>query len=423
MVFISFPKFFSTPSIKTNDVGPIFYYTTDGTEPSTKSKKYTTPFYAESGGQVGDKGQLESVTALFEVRDTQKQGNAHIHIGELRRGDLEIGQKINAKVDTVTRINTVRNHSATHLLHAALRYVLGDHVVQKGSLVAPDKLRFDFAHGDPLTDEEIKKIEWLVNHKIMENVKTEINIMPLEEALQSGAMSLFGEKYQDTVRVLKIGGNFSMELCGGTHVIRTGDIGLMKIISESGIASGVRRIEAVTGEGALAWIENNQKTIITVSEFLKTDPGNIENKLSALLDRVRKLEKELEQLKSRLASNAGDDMVSGAVEINGIKVIAHTLDGADNKTLRETVDQLKNKLGSAALILAAVQGEKVSLVAGVTKDNTDRIKAGDLVNFVAEQVGGKGGGRPDMAQAGGNDPSGLPAALASVPDWIRQKLI
>ena len=382
----------------------------------------TTPFYAESGGQVGDKGQLVTDTILFEVRDTQKQGNAHIHIGELRKGNLKIGEKINARVDHISRINTVRNHSATHLLHAALRYVLGDHVVQKGSLVAPDKLRFDFSHDDPLTNDEIKKIEWLVNHKILENVKTEINVMPLKEALQSGAMSLFGEKYQDTVRVLKIGGNFSVELCGGTHVVRTGDIGLMKIISESGIASGVRRIEAVTGEGALTWVENNQKTVNQVSELLKAEPGNVENKLSMLLERVRKLEKELEQLKSRLASNAGDDMVAEAVEINGIKVIARTLDGADARTLRETVDQLKNKLGSAALILAAVQGEKVSLVAGVTRDNTDRIKAGDLVNFVAQKVGGKGGGRPDLAQAGGNDPSGLPAALASVPDWIRQQL-
>jgi alanyl-tRNA synthetase len=382
----------------------------------------TTPFYAESGGQVGDKGQLITDKILFDVRDTQKQGNAHIHIGELRKGNIKIGEKIIARVDHITRVNTVRNHSATHLLHAALRYVLGDHVVQKGSLVAPDRLRFDFAHGNPLTGDEIKKIEWLVNHKILENVKTEINIMPLKEALQSGAMSLFGEKYQDTVRVLKIGGNFSVELCGGTHVMRTGDIGLMKIISESGIASGVRRIEAVTGEGALTWIENNQKTINRVTELLKAEPGNIENKLSGLLDRVRKLEKDLEQLKSRLASNAGDDMVDDVVEINGIKVVARTLDGADARTLRETVDQLKNKLGSAVLILAAVQGEKVSLVAGVTKDNTDRIKAGDLVNFVAQKVGGKGGGRPDLAQAGGNDPSGLPAALASVPDWIRQQL-
>ncbi len=382
----------------------------------------TTPFYAESGGQVGDKGQLVADGVVFDVRDTQKQGKAHIHIGELVQGKLKLGQKITAKVDQLTRINTVRNHSATHLLHAALRYVLGDHVVQKGSLVAPDRLRFDFAHTQPLTEDEIKKIEWLVNHKILENVETEINVMPLEDALKSGAMSLFGEKYQDTVRVLKIGGNFSSELCGGTHVHRTGDIGLMKIISESGIAAGVRRIEAVTGEGALNWIEQNQHKLASISDLLKTDADNLENKLSGLLDRIKKLEKELEQIKSKLASSAGDDMVAEAIDVNGIKVIAKTLDGADSKTLRDTVDQLKNKLGSAALILAAVEDNKVSLVAGVTKDKTDQIKAGELVNFVAQKVGGKGGGRPDLAQAGGNDPSGLPAALASVPDWIRQQL-
>jgi alanyl-tRNA synthetase len=382
----------------------------------------TTPFYAESGGQVGDKGHLMADGIIFDVRDTQKQGKAHIHIGDVIQGKLQLGQKITARVDQLTRINTVRNHSATHLLHAALRYVLGEHVVQKGSLVAPDRLRFDFAHTQPLTEDEIKKIEWLVNHKILENVKTDINVMPLEDALKSGAMSLFGEKYQDTVRVLKIGGSFSSELCGGTHVHRTGDIGLMKIISESGIASGVRRIEAVTGEGALNWIEQNEHKLASISDLLKTDTDNVENKLGALLDRTKKLEKELEQIKSKLASSAGDDMVSEAVEINGIKVIARTLDGADPKTLRDTVDQLKNKLGTAALILATVEDNKVSLVAGVTKDTIHQIKAGELVNYVAQKVGGKGGGRPDLAQAGGNDPSGLPAALASVPDWIRQQL-
>ncbi len=381
-----------------------------------------TPFYAESGGQVGDQGDLHAEGIKFEVRDTQKQGKAHIHIGELTAGTLRPGQKITAKVDQRTRLNTVRNHSATHLLHAALRYVLGTHVVQKGSLVAPDRLRFDFAHTAPLTEDEIKKIEWLINHKILENVETEINVMALEDALKSGAMSLFGEKYQDTVRVLKIGGSFSCELCGGTHVKRTGDIGLMKIISESGIASGVRRIEAVTGEGALAWIEQNQQKIDHLSDLLKTDADNLENKLSVQLDKLRKFEKELEQLKSRLASSAGDDMAADAIDVNGIKVIARMLEGADAKSLRDTVDQLKNKLGSAALILAAVEGNKVSLVAGVTKDKTDRIKAGELVNFVAQKVGGKGGGRPDLAQAGGNDPAHLPEALASVPEWIRQQL-
>jgi alanyl-tRNA synthetase len=382
----------------------------------------TTPFYAESGGQVGDKGQLIADGIIFDVRDTQKQGKAHIHIGDLVQGKLQLGQKITAKVDQLTRINTVRNHSATHLLHAALRYVLGEHVVQKGSLVAPDRLRFDFAHTEPLSDEEIKKVEWLVNHKILENVETEINILPLDEALKSGAISLFGEKYQDTVRVLKIGGSFSSELCGGTHVHRTGDIGLMKIISESGIASGVRRIEAVTGEGALEWTEQMQQKLTNISALLKTETDNVENKLSAQLERTRKLEKEIEQIKTRLASVAGDDMISEALEINGVKVIARTLDGADAKTLRDTVDQLKNKLGTAALILATVEDKKVSLVAGVTKDKTDKIKAGELVNYVAQKVGGKGGGRPDLAQAGGNDPSGLTAALASVPEWIRQQL-
>lgn len=381
-----------------------------------------TPFYAESGGQVGDRGQLSASDLLFEVRDTQKQGKAHIHVGEVTQGRLRTGQKISAKVDPLTRVSTVRNHSATHLLHAALRYVLGDHVVQKGSLVAPDRLRFDFSHPAPLTREEIKKIEWLVNHKILENEATEIKIMPLKEAVNSGAMSLFGEKYGDTVRVLKIGGSFSMELCGGTHVNRTGDIGLMKIIAESGIASGVRRIEAVTGEGALAWVEDTQQRIGRIAGLLKTDPDALEHKLAGQLDRIRKLEKELDQLKSRFASSAGDDMVAQAQEIGGVKVIARLLEGADARTLRDTVDQLKNKLGSAALILAAVEDNKVSLVAGVTKDKTDRIKAGDLVNFVAQKVGGKGGGRADLAQAGGNDPSGLPAALASVPDWIRQQL-
>jgi alanyl-tRNA synthetase len=381
-----------------------------------------TPFYAESGGQVGDKGQLLADEVIFDVRDTQKQGKAHIHMGYVIKGSLKTGQKVTARVDQQLRINTVRNHSATHLLHAALRYVLGTHVVQKGSLVAPDRLRFDFSHDKPVTQEELQKIEWLVNHKILENAETEIRIMPLEEALKSGAMSLFGEKYQDTVRVLKIGGNFSTELCGGTHVQRTGDIGLMKIISESGIAAGVRRIEAVTGEGALNWVADIHRKIEHLAVLLKTDAENMENKLSLQLERVRKLEKELEQFKSRLASSAGDDMAAEAVEIDGIKVLARTLEGADAKTLRDTVDQLKNKLGTAALILASVQDNRVSLVAGVTRNRTDRIKAGDLVNYVAGKVGGKGGGRADLAQAGGNDPAALPAALASVPEWVRQKL-
>jgi alanyl-tRNA synthetase len=381
-----------------------------------------TPFYAESGGQVGDQGQLGNEEVIFDVIDTQKQGKAHIHIGEVKQGKLVIEDTVTAKVDHHRRINTVRNHSATHLLHAALRKVLGEHVTQKGSLVAPDRLRFDFSHPEPVSSDELQKIEWLVNSKILENIETVIQEMPLKEALESGAMSLFGEKYDDVVRVLKIGGDFSTELCGGTHVVHAGDIGFMKITSETGIAAGIRRIEAVAGEGALLWIRKNQRKLSFMAQMLKADHENLENKLSQHLERTRKLEKEVEQLKSKLASDAGKDMLDDAIDISGIKVIAKRLDGADARTLRETVDKLKDKLGTAALVLASVDGEKVSLVAGVTKDKTNTIKAGELVNFVAQQVGGKGGGRADMAQAGGNDPSGLEAALAKVPDWIRDKM-
>jgi alanyl-tRNA synthetase len=381
-----------------------------------------TPFYAESGGQVGDQGKLSVNDILFDVIDTQKQGKTHVHIGEVKQGSLKVGEIIIAQVDQHRRSNTIRNHSATHLLHAALRKILGDHVVQKGSLVAPDRLRFDFSHPEPVSSEELQKIEWLVNSKILENLETVVQTLPLQEALDSGAMSLFGEKYEDTVRVLKIGGEFSTELCGGTHVAGTGDIGFMKIISETGIAAGIRRVEAVTGEGALLWVEENQRKLSHVAQMLKADRDNLEGKLSQHLVRAHKLEKELEQLKGKLASSAGKDMLDDAVDIQGIKVIAKRLDGADVKTLRETVDQLKNKLGTAALVLASVEGDKVSLVAGVTKDKTDTIKAGDLVNFVAEQVGGKGGGRADMAQAGGNDPSGLEAALTTVPEWVREQI-
>jgi len=381
-----------------------------------------TPFYAQSGGQVGDKGELTSPGVFFEVEDTKKQGQSHVHLGILRSGKLKVGDVLTASVDGRRRRDIMRNHSATHLLHAALRQVLGDHVVQKGSLVAPDRLRFDFSHPDPLTAEEINTIERLINRTILENQPTEVEVMPLEDALKSGAMSLFGEKYDATVRVLKIGGQFSVELCGGTHVQHAGDIGLFKIVSEGGIASGVRRVEAVTGEGALDWVDANQQTLDQITQALKTDRENVESKLQTQQERLRKLEKEVEQYKSKQASSAGDEMLKSAVDIGGIKVLACTLDGADAKTLRETVDQLKNKLGTAALILASVQGDKVNLVAGVTADSTGRIKAGDLVNFVASQVGGKGGGRADLAQAGGNDPSALPAALSGVPDWVRQQL-
>ncbi|MFQ5661188.1 MAG: alanine--tRNA ligase [Gammaproteobacteria bacterium] len=381
-----------------------------------------TPFYAESGGQVGDQGTLTADNLLFEVSDTQKQGKAHIHLGEVRQGSIKPGQQLLANVNQQTRIDTVRNHSATHLLHSALRRVLGNQVTQKGSLVAPDHLRFDFSYPEPVSDKQLREVELLVNHKILENIKTLIEVMPLEQALESGAMSLFGEKYDDTVRVLRIAGQFSVELCGGTHVTRTGDIGLFKIISETGIASGIRRIEAVTGEGALSWFMEGESQLQQVAQLLKSDRDTVESRLAQYLERTRQLEKEVEQLKSRLASSAGDDMATETREIGGIKVLAKTLEGVDPKTLRQTVDQLKNKLGTAALVLATVKDSKVSLVAGVTRNSTDRIKAGDLVNFVALQIGGKGGGRPDMAQAGGSDPSALEAALASVPEWIKQQI-
>ena len=381
-----------------------------------------TPFYAQSGGQVGDKGELFTNDVFFEVEDTKKQGQSHIHLGVLRTGTLKVGDVIRASVDQSRRVHIMRNHSATHLLHAALRKELGDHVQQKGSLVADDRLRFDFSHSEPLTREEILEIERLVNAEVLMNEETQVQVMSLEKAKASGAMSLFGEKYEDTVRVLNIAGDFSCELCGGTHVERAGDIGLFKIISESGTASGVRRIEAVTGVGALSWVESAEAKLQRMSDLLKSDVESVDMRLSQQMDKTRKLEKELEQLKGKLASSAGSDMASEAEVIDGIKVIAKSLDGADPKTLRDTVDQLKNKLGTAALILATVNDSKVSLVAGVTQDSTDRIKAGDLVNFVAQQVGGKGGGRPDMAQAGGNDPTALEGALEKVPDWVRNQL-
>lgn len=382
----------------------------------------STPFYAESGGQVGDRGKLIADGVVFEVRDTQKQGQAHIHLGEVVQGSIENGQSLRSRINIAERADIVRNHSATHLLHAALRKVLGKHVTQKGSLVAADRLRFDFSHPDALADEELGKIEALVNSVILENAQTGVEVMSLDRAMESGAMSLFGEKYADEVRVLSISDGFSTELCGGTHVNRAGDIGLFKILAETGIAAGVRRIEAVSGPGAMAWVRENEARIERVAKLLKSDKDGIETRLESVLERSRKLEKEIEQLKSRLASSAGDDMASEASEINGIKVLAQHLEGADPKTLRETVDQLKNKLGTSALVLATVKDDKVSLVAGVSKDATDRIKAGELVNFVAGQVGGKGGGRPDMAQAGGNQPENLGKALAAVPEWVKQQL-
>jgi alanyl-tRNA synthetase len=381
-----------------------------------------TPFYAESGGQVGDTGLLQSDGGKFNVEDTRKQaGKVFLHFGKVTDGTIKTGDQVEASVDAENRRATAYNHSATHLLHAALRQVLGEHVTQKGSLVEADRLRFDFSHFEPLSQEQLQAIENLVNQQIRENHPVETSVMSPDEAITAGALALFGEKYGEQVRVLRMG-DFSMELCGGTHVKRTGDIGLFKIISEGGVAAGVRRIEAVTGQRALDWVEQNEARLDEVAELVKGSRDNLNDKVRQLVDRNRSLEKELEQLKAKLASSQGSDLASQAQEINGLKVLAARLDGADPKSLRDTVDQLKNKLGSSAVVLATVSGDKVSLVAGVSKDSTDKLKAGELVNMVAQQVGGKGGGRPDMAQAGGSQPESLEAALASVPDWVRNQL-
>ena len=381
-----------------------------------------TPFYAQSGGQVGDRGELFAGDVFFEVEDTKKQGQSHIHLGVLRTGTLKVGDVVRAVVDQKRRHDIARNHSATHLLHAALRKILGAHVLQKGSLVESNRLRFDFSHNDALDTNQIKEIQRLVNTKILDNDETQVQVMPLEKAKSSGAISLFGEKYEDVVRVLNIGGEFSCELCGGTHVERTGDIGAFKITSESGIASGVRRIEATTGIGALDWIESTEDKLQRIAKLLKSDTETVDSKLTAQLEKNRKLEKELLDLKSKLTSSAGSDLIQNAEVIDGISIIARSLDNTDPKNLRDVVDQLKNKLGTAVLVLATVNDSKVSLVAGVTNDTTSRIKAGELANFVAEQVGGKGGGRPDMAQAGGDNPKELESALAKVPQWVRDQL-
>ena len=380
-----------------------------------------TPFYAESGGQVGDQGVLEANGVLFEVDDTRKQaGSVFAHIGKLEEGELHIGDTVKAQVNDFTRQATALNHSATHLLHSALHTVLGEHVAQKGSLVDAERLRFDFSHFEPISREQLQEIEQMVNEQIRRNHPVETQIMSLDDARASGAKALFGEKYTDEVRVLNIG-DFSTELCGGTHANAVGDIGLCKITSESGIAAGVRRIEGVTGQRALEWIEADEERVQRLADLVKSGRDDIEEKVINILDRNRRLEKELEQLKAKLASAAGSDLASGAIEVGGVKVLAAKLEGADPKSLRDTMDQLKNKLGSAVIVLATVSGEKVSLVAGVTKDLTGKMKAGDLVKMVAEQVGGKGGGRSDMAQAGGNNPEALPDALAQVENWVREK--
>ena len=380
-----------------------------------------TPFYAESGGQVGDRGELRASNGIFAVEDTQKiQASVFGHHGVLKTGRIVMGESVNARVDTVLRQATMRNHSATHLLHKALREVLGEHVQQKGSQVDPDKTRFDFVHNHPMTGEEIRRVEILVNAETLANTATQARVMNIEDAQKTGAMMLFGEKYGDEVRVLDIG--TSRELCGGTHVTRTGDIGLFKIVAESGVASGVRRIEAVTGSSALALTQRQEDTLQEAAERLKTQPFEVATRLHQVLDQLKTLEKELDRYKSKLAANQGDELINQAVDVHGVKVLAARLDSADAKALRELADKLRDKLHSCALVLASVQEGKVALIAAVTPDLTARIKAGELVNSVAAKVGGKGGGKPDLAQAGGNDPTHLDAALSEVTAWIGSKL-
>jgi len=383
-----------------------------------------TPFYAESGGQVGDRGELSiggACLTLFAVDDTQKiQPEVFGHFGVLVTGELKAGDTVAANVDHAARARTMRNHSATHLMHKALRDVLGAHVQQKGSLVDPDKTRFDFAHGAPMSDADIRRVEAIVNGEILRNVPTEARVMPIDAAQKTGAMMLFGEKYGDEVRVQDIGS--SRELCGGTHVARTGDIGFFKIVAEGGVAAGIRRVEAVTGDNALAWVHAQEAQMAAAAAALKVPAAEIETKIAQLIEGAKAAEKELAKLKAKLAASAGDDLAGSAVDVKGAKVLAVTLDGVDAKGLRETLDKLKDKLGSAAIVLSTVVDGKVTLIAGVTADLTSKVKAGDLVNHVAQQVGGKGGGRPDMAQAGGTDPAGLPAALASVKAWVEQRL-
>ncbi|MGB1310530.1 MAG: alanine--tRNA ligase [Leucothrix sp.] len=380
----------------------------------------TTPFYAESGGQIGDAGTLKANDSVFAVVDTQKQGDVFIHQGMLEVGTLSLNQTVTAEVDEARRQAIVLNHSGTHLMHKAMRDVLGDHVEQKGSLVTAERLRFDFSHPDPVTPEQIARIEQLVNTEIRKNSATVAELTNMERALEKGAMALFGEKYGDEVRVLTIG--FSTELCGGVHVERTGDIGLFKLVSEAGVAAGVRRVEAVTGAHALEWVDEKEAQLAAIAKSVKSNAQNASEKVQQLVDKSKQLEKELEQMKAKLAAQAGNDLVSQAVDVNGIKVLAANLEGADPKSLRDTADQLKNKLGKAAVLIATVNGDKVSLVASVTKAESTTIKAGELLGFVAKQVDGKGGGRPDMAQGGGTNPAALPAALDSVIDWIKERV-
>ncbi|MBN3850911.1 alanine--tRNA ligase [Paraburkholderia sp. Ac-20342] len=380
-----------------------------------------TPFYAESGGQVGDQGVLANASTRFAVADTLKvQADVVGHHGTLEQGTLKVGDVVKAEIDAVRRARTARNHSATHLMHKALREVLGSHVQQKGSLVDADKTRFDFAHNAPMTDEQIRRVEEIVNAEVLANAPGIVRLMSYDEAVKGGAMALFGEKYGDEVRVLDLG--FSRELCGGTHVSRSGDIGFFKIVMEGGVAAGIRRVEAITGDNAVRYVQDLEARINAAAAVLKAQPAELTQRIGQVQDQVKALEKELGALKSKMASSQGNELAGQAIEVGGVHVLAATLDGADVKTLRETVDKLKDKLKSAAIVLAAVEGGKVSLIAGVTPDASKKVKAGELVNFVAQQVGGKGGGRPDMAQAGGTEPANLPAALAGVKAWVEAQL-
>jgi alanyl-tRNA synthetase len=380
-----------------------------------------TPFYAEAGGQVGDKGELIGSGGTFQVADTQKiQADVYGHHGALKTGTLKVGDKVEARVDTALRARTMRNHSVTHIMHKALREVLGPHVQQKGSLVDPDKTRFDFSHDKPVSEAQLREVEHRVNAEILANTPTRAEVMPIEQAKKSGAVMLFGEKYGDEVRVLDIGS--SREFCGGTHVARTGDIGLFKIYSEGGVAAGIRRIEATTGSTALAMVDRQLQELAQVAKQVRAQPGAVDKAVSALIEERKALEKELGRLRSRVALGQGQDLASQAVDVKGAKVLVAVLDGADAKTLRETMDKLKDRLKSAAIVLGAVNDGKVALIAGVTPDLTGKLKAGELVNYVAQQVGGKGGGRPDMAQAGGTEPAKLPVALQSVKSWVEQRV-
>jgi len=382
----------------------------------------SSPFYGESGGQVGDTGVLSGNGVAVDVLDTQKQGDALVHRVSIRQGTLRVGDELSAKVADEARAAITLNHSATHLMNAALRSVLGEHVLQKGSLVDADRLRFDFSHSAPVSVEELKRIENQVNEEILRNSSVSKEILPIEKAQEKGAVALFGEKYGDEVRVVSMGGEYSIEFCGGTHVERTGDIGLFKIVSESGISSGVRRIEAVTGRGALALVEREEKTLRQVCEIVKSNSDDVLEKVQQLASNAKSLEKQLEQLKAKMASHAGSDLASQAEEVAGVKVLAAVVEGFNPKTLRDTADQLKNKLGSSVVVLLCAADGKVSIVAGVSKDLIDKVKAGDLANMVAQQVGGKGGGRPDMAMAGGSDVDAVPAAAASIKPWLVERL-